>query len=125
MADNLPLVGAARRYLASKFGGLFAELESVATVGVAAATLVGNNPDRLALLVIGLGANNVFLGLQQNVSASRGIQLAPNGGSVAMIVDEDFTLPTRELFAIAPGGNTAVYVLELVRNVALLAAEGG
>lgn len=111
--------GAALTYLRKKFGGNFREQESTPVIGAAAAQIVGNNPDRLAVLIVVLGANSLFAGLLPNVTANSGIQVAPNGGSLSMIVDEDFTFTTRQLFGVAPGGNTQLYVLELIREIAL------
>ncbi len=116
--------GAALTYLRKKFGGNFREQESTPVIGAAAAQVVGNNPDRLALLVVVLGANTLFAGLLQTVSANNGIQVAPNGGSLSLLVDEDFTFCTRQLFAVAPGGNTQLYVLELIREISVGPDQG-
>lgn len=123
MSANTP-AGAALNYLRKKFGGNFREQESTPVIGVAAAQVVGNNPDRLALLIMDLGASTLFAGLLPTVNANAGIQIAPNGGSMSLIVDEDFTFTTRQFFAVSPGGNTQLYVLELIREIAT-DQEGG
>lgn len=117
MATAQRSYGAARDYLEKKFGGRFTELESSPALAATAAAITGNNPDRLGLLIVNLGANTGYFGLRPNVSASNGFALAANGGSVSLSVDEDFTLVTRELFGIGPGGASQLYVLELVRDI--------
>lgn len=126
MADigPLPITGAARQYLQQKFGGFFSEAESYPVAGVAAAVLAGLNPDRLAVLVNNLGANSVYVGLDGRVSATRGFIVPPNGGSVTLWVDEDFTLVTRELWAISPGGNSQLYLLQYQRDIYMPDAKG-
>lgn len=124
MADVLRLSGAAREYLAEKFGGVFTELESSPSSAIVAASVVGNNPDRLGLLIENLGANTVFLSLAPNPSSTKGMALAPNGGSVSLTVDEDFTLVTRQFFAASPGGASQLYVSEMVRDITLQGTGG-
>lgn len=123
MTQQTP-AGAALSHLREKYRGNFREIESFPIIGVAAAQVVANNPDRLGLLVMDLGANTLFVSTLQSVSANAGIQVAPNGGGMALNVDEDFTLVTRLLFGIAPAGNTQLYVLELVREVVFDAPRG-
>jgi hypothetical protein len=116
--------GAALSHLREKYRGNFREIESFPIIGVAAAQVVANSADRLGLLIMDLGASTLFVSTLQTVNANAGIQVAPNGGGMALNVDEDFTLVTRQLFGISPGGNTQLYVLELVREVLFDSGSG-
>lgn len=114
--DNLSF-GAALEYLQKEFDGHFQELESLVATSTTAAQAVPNNPDRLGLLIVNVGGDNVTLGLKQGVTASNGVLLAANGGSMSLDVREDFTLVTREWFAIATANTPNLYVLQMNRPI--------
>jgi len=75
--------------------------------------LLQNNPDRLAIIVINLSPNTVWIAFDRNVSSSHGILLTPNGGSAMFIADEDLELVGYPLFAVASADNSDVYVVEV------------
>lgn len=114
---DLPISGAAREFLAARFGGLFTELESVVVVTAAAQPLIPNRPDRLGLIAVNLSVNSIYGALTPNPSANNGILISPNGGALVLSVLEDFTLCSRQLSLIAPAGNSNLYVLELLREI--------
>lgn len=118
-----PFFGAARRYTEQVLGGPIVELESNPTQGVAAASLLLGNADRVGLLFVNLGANDVFIAVSAAVATTFGIRLTANGGNASFIVTEDFTLPTRQWFGIASGGSSDVYILEVVRQIYTPAPE--
>lgn len=123
MGQSIAL-GAAHEFLQFKFGGQFEERESTPAMSVNASSAVGNNPDRLGLLIINTGASSVTLGLSPSVVSGAGIILAANGGAVSFDVDEDFTVVTRQFFGVAASGAPSLYVLELNRSVFLPRREG-
>ena len=85
-------------------------------VGTTAALLVRNNPNRLALLVVNLSANIIYLGLTQGVASTQGIRLTANGGSAAFTPESDFIAPSWAWWAVASGANSDVYVMEIVEQ---------
>ena len=105
------LEGAAAEFLRERYAGELTERETTTTVGTAVSTVVESNPDRLGLLILNLSNNNVFVAIENNPSATNGIRLGANGGSVAFNV-------TRAMFALADGAGSTVYVLELTRFIA-------
>lgn len=115
--ENTPLYGAAREYLAAKYGGMFTEDDGTVTANTTASQAAGNAPDRMGLLFVNLSANTVYLGISPTPGSSNGIALSPNGGSASFNVDEDYTLVTRQWNCTAPGGASTVYVLELLREI--------
>lgn len=117
------LLGAARAYTEQVLGGPINEIESNPTQGVAAASLLLGNADRVGLLFVNLGANDVFIAISSAVATTFGIRLTANGGNASFDVTEDFTLPTRQWFGIASGGSSAVYILEVVRQQFTPASE--
>lgn len=110
-----PFVGAARTYTDAQLGGPTTEIETVVSVGTAATQLAKNNPDRVGLVIVNLSTNIVYCAWNSAVSSSQGILLSASGGNFALNVRDDFTLPSRELSALAGGPGSNVYVLEIVR----------
>lgn len=74
--------------------------------------ILRNDPQRLSFVVFNLGANSVYIGPENQVSTTRGIYLAPNGGSVSLIWDRDFELCSHDWYAIASGGASTIFTLE-------------
>jgi len=72
------------------------------------------NPNRLSVLVINLGAQAVFLTPDNSPSSTRGIYLAPNGGSMILMFDKDFQLPASEWWGICSVDNNDVLIMENV-----------
>lgn len=108
--------GAALQFAIDQLGGPVYELESNPTIGAAVATVIEGSGDRVGLLIVNLGANDLYISLNSGVSSTNGIKLAASGGLAAFDVRDDFTLPARKFFGISPNGNTSVYVYELVRS---------
>ena len=109
--------GAARAFTEAQLGGPIVETDSNPTAQTAATILIQSNGDRVGLVVINLGVNDVYLALNSGVSNTNGIKLNKQGGNVAMNVRDDFTLPSRAWYAIGDGGTSQVYVLELLRDI--------
>lgn len=115
--------GAAAEFVARKYGGDVEDLEAVETVGVAASQVLRNDPERVFALLVNLSVNTIFIGYGEDVSSSRGILLASNGGSYQVDVEEDFTLPIRSHFAVATGAGSTLFVLSVRRFSKTLSAE--
>lgn len=85
-----------------------------ASVGTSAVEILGNDPNRLAFTVINLSANILYICPGRDPSSSKGIVLAPNGGSASATWSEDFHTVGVSWFALASGAASAVYTLEEV-----------
>lgn len=85
----------------------------VSTVQTAATQLWRGNPDRLQLTFINLGANIIYLFVDPSVSASRGIYLAPGGGSVILTAEEDGELVGYPWWALAATAVTNIFSAEV------------
>ena len=105
----------AREFTLKRFGFPTRAVENpvVAEVGTTAAEILKNNPDRVFFLVVNLSANTVYVGLASDVGATKGIQLDANGGFVSFSVEEDGEAVAYQIFAIATGAASAIYVLEI------------
>ena len=84
------------------------------TVGVSAVKIADSNPNRLTLLINNVSSNAIYITPDNQPSATRGIYVAPGGGSVVMQWDRDFSLVSQEWYAIAAAANSEIYVLELL-----------
>jgi len=79
-----------------------------------AQVVLGSNPNRLGFTIINHGANPCFVGLTNEVSASRGIRLDASGGSISMIWDEDFDMVAWAWWIISPAGASNIYSIEVI-----------
>jgi hypothetical protein len=112
------LYGAAAEFLRERYKGELTEDETSVTVGTAVSTVIGSNPDRLGLLILNLSSNTVYVSIDNSVSATNGIRLGANGGSVALNVTDDGMIQTRTWYGLATGAGSSVYVLDLTRFIA-------
>jgi len=90
------------------------EIENPITniVGVTPVKILNNNPNRLSCLIVNLSGNALYLAPSPDVSAAKGIFVAPNGGTVQLLWQEDFELVSRNWYAIAAVAGSGIYVLE-------------
>jgi len=86
--------------------------KTTSSIGVTSSRLMINDPDRLGFLVVNLSVNDLYIMVDQNVGATRGIKAGPNGGSVSVVWFEDFEICAWEWFAVASGAASAVLVVE-------------
>ena len=110
------LQGAAAEHARHMFGGDVVEGESNPTVGVAAAELLGGDPERVSVVIINLSPNDIYLSWRVGVASTNGVWIGPNGGSVSFNAHEDGVLPARQMFAIAGAAASQVYIITLRRE---------
>jgi hypothetical protein len=123
LTQSVRLYGTARHATEKALGGPTRENETNPTIQTTATMLVAANPDRVGLVIINLGTNDVYMALNNGVSTSNGVKLSAGGGNVSLNVNDDFTLVAREWDAIANGGTSAVYVLEILSDIYTPAGE--
>lgn len=88
----------------------------IAAAGLAAAQLLANNPNRLAFTLINLSANAMYINLDNAVTATNGIYVGPNGGSISMVWNEDFDMVGWEWWVIAAGAASSLLVVEILEE---------
>jgi hypothetical protein len=76
--------------------------------------LCSNNPNRVGLTFLNLGAASVFIYIDNTVGVGKGLLVSANGGSVALDWRTDFTLISNDWYGISPGGPSNLQVIELV-----------
>ena len=87
--------------------------QKTVSLGVAAAEIVPNNPDRLGLTIINLSTNSVYLALDNSVSSSKGMLLVPTGGSATFSLEDDFQMVGWAIWGVASGAASPLYVIEV------------
>lgn len=117
MADIVK--GAALQFTEDELGGPCVEQETFVNVSGVVSNLINGNGDRVGLIFINAGLNDVQIGFATSSGGILGIRLAAQGGSASMTVRDDFTLPTRNWQVTTTGGTSIVYVLEIIRFTAL------
>lgn len=80
-------------------------------VGTTVTQVLRGNPDRLLWIFVNLGANDVYLGFDQDVSPTRGILVASGGGAARAWWREDGELVIHPVYAIASTAAADVYVV--------------
>lgn len=110
---------AALLFTEQELGGPCLEQDSQVAVTTTPSIILQGNGDRVGLLMINLGVNNVFISLDSSVASNNGIQLASGGGLISMNVRDDFTLPSRAWYGLAITGAVFMYVLEIIRYKSL------
>lgn len=110
-----PRYGAALTIIQNLYGWIVQEVESypLLQTGGPFSQIVPQNGDRVGLLIMDQGANNVNISLVQNAPAFPLLLLA-NGGSVSFDLKDDFTLTTRAWYGQAQTAIQNVYVLEII-----------
>ena len=109
-------MGALADYVFKKFGvGTRAIQDPVAVLCpfAASAVLLQNNPDRLGFIIVNLGATAMYVAWDSTVSATHGIYVAANGGSFAMVADEDGELVGWELFGRAVTSDNDIFIVTI------------
>lgn len=108
----------AREFTLKRFGFPTRAVENpvVAAVGTSALTVLRNNPDRVFWLVVNLSSNVVYVALARDVSNTKGVRLEAHGGWVKMSVETDGEAVGYEVFAVATGAASAIYVLEMEKS---------
>lgn len=70
------------------------------------------NPRRVSFVIVNVGASAIYLTPDNLPSTTRGIYLAPNGGSASVKWQDDFELLTYPWYGIASGAASEIIVIE-------------
>lgn len=72
------------------------------------------NPRRLLLLLVNHGTENVRVAFSAENVLNYGLVIAPYGGSLSLLIDEDFEVVTYNIYAQSPTMTNYLYVLEVI-----------
>lgn len=110
-----PALGAAAVFAADLFNGVLGHSVAVSDIGTTQSQILGNDPERVSLLLINLSVNTIYVGFDEAVGSSKGIILEANGGYVSFNAKDDFILTTLQMNAIAIAALSSLYVLTQTR----------
>ncbi len=68
---------------------------------------LNNNPNRISMIVVNGGANDILIWTDASVSSTKGIRLAGNGGEVEFYYEKHLDLPAKEWWVVATTGTSA------------------
>lgn len=85
------------------------------TAGLAVTPLIGGDPDRLELVVLNLGGNDVFISPLTDVSTTKGIRLAANGGQFILQRFYDHSLTGWGLYCVSAAATSGLFVMAVRR----------
>lgn len=102
--------------LTAKFGVRFVSKlnRSLSSVGTTVVQVVRQDPSRIGFTIVNLSLNRIYVSPIGAPSATRGVRIDPNGGSVALNWEEDGEAVAWEWKGIADGAGSNVYILETV-----------
>tara|TARA_Y100000310_G_scaffold308158_1_gene350964 strand:- start:132 stop:470 length:339 start_codon:yes stop_codon:yes gene_type:complete len=86
----------------------------ITSVGAASERVLPQNPNRVAFTITNLSTGDVFLGLDNEVSSTRGFFIGPLGGSATVVWDEDFHRVGYEWWVIGSGAGLDIFTQEIV-----------
>lgn len=113
MVGTIP--GAVGKYVQEALGGPCEARPTVTTAALLETVLI-NNDDRVAFIVVNLTTSDIYLAPRRYPGADRGLLLQANGGLVAFSVRDDFVMPALQwhINNIAyPAGD--VLVIQVIR----------
>ena len=107
--------GAVQRALELQLFGRFTTRETTIAVGVSAAVILNNNPERIGFVMTNTGGTGITFSLKRDIVANKGLILAQQGDTVTTNYIEDAQYPTHELSAISDALNGELFIVEFIR----------
>jgi hypothetical protein len=86
-----------------------------ATVGTTVTRIVDNNPRRVKLTLLNLGAVDVFVSPTADVTTSAGLKLVASTGTGELNASDDGEAVITEIYAIASAAGNTVMISEVER----------
>lgn len=86
----------------------------IAASAAVPAVFLRNNPDRVAWVLVVLGANPCYLGLTNGIGVANGILVPAGGGWRSMYWQEDFQMVGWAWWIVSPAGASVIYTLEVI-----------
>ena len=88
----------------------------ISVIGTSSALFLRSNPMRLAWTLTNLSANEIYIGSWEDVSVSKGIQVAAHGGGASAIFDEDFNQTGYDWYIVADGSSSRFTTVEILSD---------
>lgn len=105
----------AGRFAISRWGGPTTPKLTSTTVGTTASRIVLNNPRRVKLVLLNLGASDVYVSFDSSVTTSAGIKLVAATGFLETNASDDGEEVLSEFWAISASASQTVMISEVYR----------
>lgn len=105
----------AGRFAISRWGGATTPKLTSVTVGTSASRIVTNNPRRVKLVLLNLGASDVYVAFDSSVTTSAGIKLVASTGFLETNASDDGEEVLSEFWAISVAAGNTVMISEVYR----------
>ncbi len=105
----------AGRFAISRWGGPTTPSLTSVTVGTSASRIVSNNARRVKLVLLNLGASDVYVGFDSSVTTSVGIKLVASTGFLESNASDDGEEVLTEFWAISVSAGQTVMVSQVYR----------
>lgn len=90
--------------------------DPASTISQAAVVIFKPDPRRLFFLFVNMGTGTIFLAPRPGVSATDGIFIPANGGTLSSSFRDDFILPALEWSGLGADANIPFYTLEVLMS---------
>lgn len=102
------------RYIEAKLGFKTRSVQNpvVTAVPTTVTMILKNNPDRVGYTIVNLGAKDLHVAFDNEVSTSRGILISAAGGSLTLSADEDGEICGYALYGISTDAQNNIYSIE-------------
>lgn len=107
------VTGVLRQYLENKYGAAFDYTIDTVSVGTSGASLIGADPQRVALILCNFGPYDIYYAQSMADALTAGIYVSSYGGTMTLTIDDDFIMPQLPWFGSTTGGDTDVYVISV------------
>lgn len=108
--------GAASEYAARMIRGHTVAITNTLSTAGGVEQVLKPDTERVQFLIVNLSANDVYLGFDANVSATRGILCPANGGMLALNVVDDFELTTMPIYIYSAAAGNNIYSVAVRRE---------
>ena len=105
----------AGRFAISRWGGPTTPKLTSMTVGTTASRIVTNNPRRVKLTLLNLGASDVYVGFDSSVTPAAGRKLVAATGTLESNASDDGEEVLSEFWAISGSASQTVMISEVYR----------
>jgi len=105
----------AGRFSITRFGGPTTSSTSTVSVLTTVTRIAGNNPRRVSITIYNRGLNNVDIDYVSSVAVGAGIPLSASSGVAVSTIEDDGEAVINEIYGIANGATSSVFVVEVMR----------
>jgi len=86
-------------------------ITSEVVLGLTPQQIIGGDPDRLEVIIVNNGIDDAYVSTGTDVSVTKGIRIASNGGTLILQKPFDHALTTWGLYSVAAAGAPSLFVM--------------